>query len=407
MSNFDSLGGSGNGYDGYSMSNNARGAYANGEMPKSKWTKTTIIDAVKEISPEKAEMLSKVKLPVLKEYALHETGWHHTSEYFNRTFFYAVDEDFVENLTPERAKELENYEIEEKDSSAKVYRGDFKYIVWSGSKAHPKATEIELKDVLIEEQGSFYKVYDAKGELAVRKKIGSNGTSVVNYEERDRKNAENAYYEQQRIANSTDEANAFYEAHKGNFERSQSGTLYLSGRKPSQWDYEDGLDKFFKVGEHRLARNKNTILPAEMSPIDTIHYMNSGAGGFVLETWTGKEWTENKLQTFYCLKTYNHAYVGENEINIDKRFGIEIKAETKPEDYSEDWEEGQICYEYFNTLSELQEREKEINDFNDNLKGEQKKIKNTSNNLSVTVTNIQQDAPVIEESQPKKHRLHR
>lgn len=35
------------GYDGYSMSNNAREAYEYGYMPKSKWTKATMIEAIK------------------------------------------------------------------------------------------------------------------------------------------------------------------------------------------------------------------------------------------------------------------------------------------------------------------------------------------------------------------------
>ena len=41
--------GRGNGYHGYSMSNNAKEAYENGEMPLSKWTKTAIIDAIANI----------------------------------------------------------------------------------------------------------------------------------------------------------------------------------------------------------------------------------------------------------------------------------------------------------------------------------------------------------------------
>ena len=36
----------GNGYYGYSMSNNAVSAYADGEMPLSKWTKSVLVDTV-------------------------------------------------------------------------------------------------------------------------------------------------------------------------------------------------------------------------------------------------------------------------------------------------------------------------------------------------------------------------
>lgn len=36
----------GNGYRGYSMSNNAVDAYNDGEMPLSKWTKRELLDAI-------------------------------------------------------------------------------------------------------------------------------------------------------------------------------------------------------------------------------------------------------------------------------------------------------------------------------------------------------------------------
>ena len=36
------------GYDGYSMSIRAREAYEDGEMPKSKWTKKAMLEAIRE-----------------------------------------------------------------------------------------------------------------------------------------------------------------------------------------------------------------------------------------------------------------------------------------------------------------------------------------------------------------------
>jgi len=41
---------SGRGYDGYSMSNNTREAYANGEKPLSRWSKADIVDAIADIN---------------------------------------------------------------------------------------------------------------------------------------------------------------------------------------------------------------------------------------------------------------------------------------------------------------------------------------------------------------------
>ena len=52
----------GNGYDGWSMSNNARDAYANGEMPISKWSKTEILNRVREINPKAADLLKNVSV---------------------------------------------------------------------------------------------------------------------------------------------------------------------------------------------------------------------------------------------------------------------------------------------------------------------------------------------------------
>ena len=37
------------GYDGYSMSNNARAAYTNEEKPLSKWTKSELLDGIEGI----------------------------------------------------------------------------------------------------------------------------------------------------------------------------------------------------------------------------------------------------------------------------------------------------------------------------------------------------------------------
>ena len=112
----------GNGYDGYSMSNNARNAYDDGEKPMSKWRKADIIDAIRTIDPEKAGLLSKVNVKTLKDVVLTKTSWHHTSEYYNKTDFYSVDEDKVANLTKKQIKDL----VAEKNEKPlnNTFRGD-------------------------------------------------------------------------------------------------------------------------------------------------------------------------------------------------------------------------------------------------------------------------------------------
>lgn len=99
------------GYDGYSMSNNARSAYACGEKPISKWTKTEILEATKEIAEENEltfdfDLLKKVSERVLKSEFLTKTSWHHTSKFYNRTDFYSINEEKICALTDSEILEL-------------------------------------------------------------------------------------------------------------------------------------------------------------------------------------------------------------------------------------------------------------------------------------------------------------
>ena len=89
------------GYYGYSMSNNARDAYACGEKPKSKWTKAAIINEAVALhtDPEKVEALKKLSAATLRYEFLYNSSWHHTSKYFNRTEFYALDDCKIDNMT--------------------------------------------------------------------------------------------------------------------------------------------------------------------------------------------------------------------------------------------------------------------------------------------------------------------
>lgn len=82
------------GYHGYSMSNNAVDAYANGEMPLSKWTKATILEELQdlEVSPDIIKVAKMLPLADLKAIFLYKSSWHHTSKMYNRTNFYSVNE---------------------------------------------------------------------------------------------------------------------------------------------------------------------------------------------------------------------------------------------------------------------------------------------------------------------------
>lgn len=87
------------GYDGYSMSNNARYAYGNGEKPLSKWTKKDIIAIVGQDVIDRNPQLKALKLKELRAIFLTQDGWHHTSKFYNETNFYACRtlDDIKEN----------------------------------------------------------------------------------------------------------------------------------------------------------------------------------------------------------------------------------------------------------------------------------------------------------------------
>ena len=171
----------GNGYDGYSMSNNARMAYEDcREMPLSKWTKTELLSAIKSynVSADIILALQKHNTDTLRRELLMYSGWHHTSEYYNKTNFYAIDADKVNELT---VNCIDNWDKAENTVSSLKYRGDFNYVEWQGSRNYPKAVPHCLENVNIEERGSFYYVTDADDKLLIKKKIGSNGTRASGY----------------------------------------------------------------------------------------------------------------------------------------------------------------------------------------------------------------------------------
>lgn len=263
----------GNGYIGYSMSVNAAEAYDNGQRPISKWNKADILAAVEEIAPEKAKLLEKINLKTLKEKLLVKTNWHHTSEFYNRTDFYAVDENAVQRLTAAEIQSLSTRKAPK--PQGRTFRGDIEYLEWGGTRNHPKASKKKLENVNIEERGCFYIVIDDEGNELIRKKIGSNGTYVNDYERAARIEAEHQN-RLQKVRDKSSEAawNLYQKLEAEGRETSSSGHIYARGRKPSRSDYDAGVENFFRKGEQRLADKYD--------------------GGYRLETWDGTEWVQEK-----------------------------------------------------------------------------------------------------------------
>lgn len=135
------------GYYGYSMSNNAVMAYEDGEKPLSKWTKTAIITTIQtaindgEVTAKcDIEKLKKLPVKVLKDELLIRTSWHHTSCHYNRTDFYFVDLDRLEEMTDEDIEQmLQNKSAKPAEPTEEKWKCAF--LEWSGTRKHPKATE--------------------------------------------------------------------------------------------------------------------------------------------------------------------------------------------------------------------------------------------------------------------------
>ena len=111
------------GYVGRKMSENAVIAYSNGEMPLSKWSKEEILSS---LPSEIAEKCDKIRLDALRDYFLKNSSWHHTSKCFNKTDFYTIDDDVVEDFDFESLEYINNLR---KEDSKKIRLEKSKKIV--------------------------------------------------------------------------------------------------------------------------------------------------------------------------------------------------------------------------------------------------------------------------------------
>lgn len=103
------------GYVGHSMSKNAAAAYEDGEMPKSRWTKATILSALRgyceEFHLRYDPTIEKMTKAELFDSFLERTSWHHTSKFFNETDFYGLDERALcEAFPPMTDEEVAEFE---------------------------------------------------------------------------------------------------------------------------------------------------------------------------------------------------------------------------------------------------------------------------------------------------------
>lgn len=165
------------GYHNYSMSNNAVLAYENGEKPLSKWTKAAIIEALEEgeAPAEFIEAVKKQPAAAVKTVLLYCSSWHHTSKEYNRTNFYSV-EDIDSDNADEYLQMIEAQAIEAKQSTKtkaeeQPIRVLVSYVVWEGTRRHPKAREVEAEGTII---GNWF-----TGDDGTRKKVDGNYFKII------------------------------------------------------------------------------------------------------------------------------------------------------------------------------------------------------------------------------------
>lgn len=104
------------------MSKNAVAAYEAGEMPKSKWTKRAILEAISGYCFENDLMMTEEAAKLTKaqlfEKYIEWSSWHHTSKFANETDFYALDEEAVErDFAP-----MTDEQIEERNAAVRAER---------------------------------------------------------------------------------------------------------------------------------------------------------------------------------------------------------------------------------------------------------------------------------------------
>jgi hypothetical protein len=82
------------GYVGKSMSVRAKQAYDGGEMPKSKWSKNAMLDALsEEFGEEESLGFKRFSKEQLFAGIMKQTSWHHTGKFANATNFYSLDRE--------------------------------------------------------------------------------------------------------------------------------------------------------------------------------------------------------------------------------------------------------------------------------------------------------------------------
>lgn len=127
------------------MSNRAVEAYQDGEKPKSKWTKKNIINQLLKHHQQKPfhfdfELIYQMPIVLLRELALKESSWHHTSKFYNQTSFYRVDPDEMYEFDQEGLVSWIHDYAEDKRIDEQEEKWECSFIEWTGKGNYKKPT---------------------------------------------------------------------------------------------------------------------------------------------------------------------------------------------------------------------------------------------------------------------------
>lgn len=137
------------GYIGYSMSERAYQAYKSGEKPRSKWTKTDLIDSVTSFNEYTEEDLKPFSTEVLKRYFLTWCSWHHTGKLYNETSFYDIDEDKAAKRDMDSLTEMADLVAGETRKEKTLVKAHIYWEEWEGSRNYGSFTDYDSPCIIV------------------------------------------------------------------------------------------------------------------------------------------------------------------------------------------------------------------------------------------------------------------
>ena len=116
------------GYIGQSLSERAAAAYADGEAPRSKWTKSAMLAAIGQWCEDEGRVLvedvSAMRRDEVFERFFERSSWHHTGAYARETDFYARDEDSLMAASREETPKEAGLRERARTETAEVERAE-------------------------------------------------------------------------------------------------------------------------------------------------------------------------------------------------------------------------------------------------------------------------------------------